>query len=137
ALGVTSTPATGRLAIGGMELGETPWITATPINGWTGNIRYKRERNRLIVAVRSLNGAAATSRSFMDVPPGFRPVMTLCEGRDLLHSTSTSSVSTPVMRTYYGGGSIQVGAAENFGTIGTLYGTIESPDIADGWPSSL
>lgn len=67
-------PATGRLAIGGMEMGRTGWrdITGSLINGWTADqVIIMRAAGMVQLAVAGLTGTSASSPQFLSLPGGF------------------------------------------------------------------
>lgn len=68
--------ATGRLAIGGHEVGNTGRrnITALLVNGWTASaVIIQRIGNRVSIELNNLSGAAATGQTILTIPFGFIP----------------------------------------------------------------
>ena len=68
-------PTTGRLAIGGIEMGDTGWrdIKSTLTNGWVaGAFAIRRVGCTIWVRMQSVSAAAATSNSIILLPVGFR-----------------------------------------------------------------
>ena len=67
---------TGRLAIGGREIGDTGWrnVSADLINGWTGTL-YLRRTGYVVKlwAQSALDGTSATDNNFYALPGEFRP----------------------------------------------------------------
>jgi len=70
--------ATGRLAIGGHEIGDTGWrnVNANLENGWTtpGVWMIRRTGDMVSIGVEynNLDASAATSNRFYTIPTGFR-----------------------------------------------------------------
>ena len=66
---------TGRLAIGGFEMGTTPGlrdVSSLLINGWTGQVILRREGNTVTVMIEALDPTNATNSRFMNDIAGFR-----------------------------------------------------------------
>jgi len=71
-------PTTGRLVIGGRELGDTGWRylpSGILVNGWTfdanGTIRVRRIASALYIAIYNLRGTSATGATICTLPQGF------------------------------------------------------------------
>lgn len=64
---------TGRLAIGGREIGDTGWRDLTLLSGWTGKVWVRRIGGVIDFRFESLNGQASSDTLLWTIPYGFRP----------------------------------------------------------------
>jgi len=71
--------STGRLAIGGVEMGNTGWRQVAPENGWTvrDGIRVRRVGTMVFVSIDALISGddAATSPTIYTLPANFWPMI--------------------------------------------------------------
>lgn len=69
-------PTTGRLAIGGMEIGDTGWRVLAALNGWTAERLWLRRIGVMVyLHIRDLNGAAQTAVTVTEwTESGFSPI---------------------------------------------------------------
>jgi hypothetical protein len=70
---IISNPATGRLAIGGIELGDTGWRQMPVFNGWAAtHVRIRRVGGYVAIAWFGLTGVNSTAPEIINLPDGFR-----------------------------------------------------------------
>lgn len=69
-------PTTGRLAIGGIEMGDTGWrdVTGDLLNGWATAVSVKMRRvgSTVYLNLYLMDAASASSNNALSLPIGFR-----------------------------------------------------------------
>lgn len=85
--------ATGRLAIGGREIGDTGWRNIPVGNGWTGNVHVRRTGQAVSVKFFVVDPIAATNEvvTATALPSGFAP--THWVGFDVARSPGSGQLS--------------------------------------------
>jgi len=120
---------TGRLALGGKEIGDTGWREVPPINGWTADLlQIRRVGNIVFLKVAGLDGGSATSPGFLAMPGGFAGIL-----NDDLRNAFIDNDGGETVRTY-GGSSWLV--AGSYTAVTALYAADSMP-VAVSWPTSL
>lgn len=128
-LGVVEDPLTGRLSVGGREIGDTGWRNVSSLleNGWTGTIRIRRHGYVVEMQIAPIVATSATSDTFLTQTllggTGFRP-------KDGVGWQSIVSNTSAYFRQV--SGLLEV---VNRAT-GTYYGTFVWT-TTDSWPTSL
>lgn len=115
---------TGRLAIGGVEMGDTGWRDVSVINSWTGTLHIRRTGNVVhAYAVADLDGTSATSNGFYQAPIGFRAKSTFYV---------VTATQTPATATAWANASMLASTHRGSGLrFNITYST------TDAWPTSL
>jgi hypothetical protein len=138
--------ATGRLAIGGREIGDTGWrnISSLLLNGWTGKLEVRRVGPDVIFRTgysgsNSLDGSAATDATFLNpaaLPPGFRWDTGFSSDRSIpfYQTTGAAIVSGYWFQSDWSAPGF--GAAANKYTFFTGEVRNTAP-VSGGWPTSL
>lgn len=105
-------------------------VTSLLINGWTANaVEIQRKNERCYLRITGLNGSAATSSKFMDMPAGFQPYLIT---ETYPQRDSSGTIKQGVTLSLSGGFTMPSG---------TVHGTASSREIdwacTAGWPASL
>lgn len=100
------------------------------INGWSATgVEIQRQNDRAYMRITGLNGSAATSSRFMDMPAGFQPPMIL---ETYPQRDSSGTIKQGVTLSLSGGFTMPTG---------TVHGTASSREISwpclAGWPATL
>ncbi|WP_440102367.1 hypothetical protein [Glutamicibacter mishrai] len=105
-------------------------VTSLLINGWTASaVEIQRQNDRAYLRITGLNGSAATSSRFMDMPAGFQPPLIL---ETYPQRDSSGTIKQGITLSLSGGFTMPSG---------TVHGTASAREISwactAGWPASL
>ena len=114
---------TGRLAIGGIEMGDTGWRSVTLENSW-GGVLYVRRTGKTVhaYAATNLNGTSASSNIYYTLPSGFTAPFTVYTEVSLSSGSSVATWANSAINSAYRSTNMRYSA---------IWTT------TDAWPTSL